>query len=162
MKKRQKKYLESLRIVLITVILNSALMLIGSIGVLNAQTTTQVTLEGTLHIYLVTNYGDEIREVDRYYRTGESSMIAFVLKTAKPVDVAPYLSQEEIEILSGKKSEFMVVPDYDNFDNFSYKAFASQFAHKRVRITGTLVVPMGGWRNVTTVRMDFSKVELVE
>lgn len=159
MKKRQKKYLESLRIVLITVILNSALMLIGSIGVLNAQTTTQVTLEGTLHIYLVTNYGDEIREVDRYYRTGESSMIAFVLKTAKPVDVAPYLSQEEIEILSGKESEFMVVPDYDNF---SYEAFASQFAHKRVRITGTLVVPMGGWRNVTTVRMDFSKVELVE
>ena len=42
------------------------------------------------------------------------------------------------------------------------KDFAAKFAHKRIRVTGTLFYPMGGWQNVTPVRMDFSKVEVVE
>lgn len=86
-------------------------------------------------------------------------MIAFILKTDKPVDVTPYLSQEEIDFLSEDgttwQSEFMVVQDWEVFESFSNESFAAQYAHKRVRVTGTFFYPDAGWRNVTLVRMDF-------
>lgn len=81
--------------------------------------------------------------------------------------MTPYLSQEEIDFLSDNgtiwQSEFMVVvPDWEVFESFSNEAFAAKFAHKRVRVTGSLFCPMAGWQNVTLVRMDFSKVEVAE
>jgi len=138
---------------------------------LHAQSTTQspaqATLSGTLHMYLVTLYGDSLQEIDHYRRTHkEGECITFILKTDKPVDMTPYLSQDEIEFLSDNgsiwQSEFMVVPDWEMFESFSYEAFAAQFAHKRVRVIGELFCPMAGWQNATLVRMNFTKVEMVE
>lgn len=131
------------------------------------QAPNQVILEGTLHMYLVTNYGEKMQKVDRYRKTGEGSMIAFVLETNQKIDMSQYLDKEDFESLSDYasttlQSEFMVVPDWNVYDSFSYEAFAAKFANKRVRVTGTLLFPDGGWRNVTPVRMDFAKVEVVE
>lgn len=144
------------------------LLLIGCIGTLCAQPTlSQPTIEGTLHLYLVTNYGEKMQEVDRYRETGEGSMIAFILKTDKKIDMTQYLDKEGIEALKDYagttlQSEFMIVPDWEVFESFSYKDFAAKYANKRIRVTGTLFFPMAGWQNVTPVRMDFSKVELLD
>ncbi len=147
------------------------ILFIGFKGTLHAQSTTQspaqVTLSGTFHLYLVTNYGEKMQEVDRYRKTGEGSMIAFILKTDKKIDMTQYLDKEDVEALKDYagttlQSEFMVVPDWEKFGSFSEKDFAAQYANKRVRVTGSLFCPMAGWQNVTPVRMDFSKVELAE
>ena len=134
---------------------------------IQSQSPPQTTLSGTLHLYLVTNYGDKMQEVDRYQKTGEGSMIAFILKTDEKIDMTRYLDKEDIEALrdyagTTLQSEFMVVPDWEVFESFSNEAFAAQFANKRVRVTGSFFYPDGGWQNVTPVRMDFSKVELAE
>lgn len=133
----------------------------------NTQAPPQITLSGTLHMYLVTLYGDSLQEIDHYRKTHkEGECITFILKTDKPVDMSQYLSQEEIEFLSDNgttwQSEFMVVPDWEKYESFSEKDFATQFANKRVRVTGSLFCPMVGWQNATLVRMDFTKVEIVE
>lgn len=127
----------------------------------------KITLSGTLHMYLVTNYGEKMQEVDRYCKTGEGSMIAFILKTDKKIDMTQYLDKEDLESLSDYagttlQSEFMIVPDWETFESFSNEAFAAKFAHKRVRVTGSFFYPDGGWQNLTPVRMDFSKVEVLE
>ena len=146
-------------------------VIMANTGPLHAQSTTQspveTTIEGTLHMYHVILYGDSLQEIDHYRKTGkEGECITFILKTDKPVDMTPYLSQEEIEFLSDNgttlQSEFMVVPRWDLPESISEKDFASQYANKRVRVTGSLLCPMAGWMNVTLVRMDFSKVEVVE
>ena len=93
------------------------LLLIGCLGTLSAQpSSTQSTLSGTLHLYLVTNYGEKMQEVDRYRETGEGSMIAFILKTDKKIDMTQYLDKEGVEALKDYagttlQSEFLVVPD---------------------------------------------------
>lgn len=150
-------------------------VIMANTGFLYAQSTTQSTtqspaqasLSGTLHMYLVTLYGDSLQEIDHYRKTHkEGECIAFILKTDKPVDMTSYLSQEEIEFLSDNgstwQSEFMVVPDWEKYESFSEKDFAEQYAHKSVRVTGSLFCPMAGWQNATLVRVDFTKVELVD
>lgn len=152
-----------------------AMLTLGLFAVYNntllAQTTTQspaqTTLSGTLHMYLVTLYGDSLQKIDHYRKTHkEGECVTFILKTDKPMDMTPYLSQEEIDFLSVNgttwQSEFMVVPDWEKYESFSEKDFATQFANKRVRVTGSLFCPMAGWQNATLVRMDFSKVEVAE
>lgn len=157
----------------IVAVISGFLFLIGNTGVLSAQPTPsqpnphETTLSGTLHMYLVTLYGDSLQEINHYRKTRkEGECIAFILKTDKPVDVTPYLSQEEIEFLSDNgtmwQSEFMVVPRWDLPEAVSEKDFATQYANKRIRVTGSLLCPMFGWMNVTLVRMDFTKVEMVE
>lgn len=81
-----------------------------------AAKATPTSLSGTLHPYLVANYGDKMQEVDRYRETGEDSMIAFILKTDKRIDMTQYLDKEGIEALKDYagttlQSEFMIVPD---------------------------------------------------
>lgn len=126
----------------------------------------KATFSGTLHMYLVTDYGKNVQKVDRYVNAGEGAFIAFVLKMDKAIDMTQYLSQEEVEFLldvdTTMQSEFMLVPDWKVFESFSGKDFAAQYAHKRVRVTGTLLCPMAGWHNITLVRLDFSKVEVIE
>lgn len=135
---------------------------------LSAQPTpSPSTLSGTLHLYLVTNYGEKMQEVDRYRTTGEGSMITFILKTDEKIDMTQYLDKEDVEALKDYagttlQSDFMLVPDWSVFESFSNEDFAAEFAHRRVRVIGTLFFPMGGWQNVTPVRMDFSKVEVAE
>lgn len=144
------------------------LLFSGCFATLYAQTPVPpVTIEGKMHIYLVTDYGENMQKVDRYQTTGEGSMMAFILKTDKKIDMAQYLDKEDVEALKDYagttlQSEFMIVPDWEVFESFSYKDFAAKYANKRIRVTGTLFFPMGGWQNVTPVRMDFSKVELTE
>ena len=97
--------------------ISGLLLLIGHMGALKAQPAPlQAILSGTIHLYLVTDYGENIQEVDRYRKTGEGSMIAFILKTDKKINMTQYLDQEDLKALkdySGEtwQSEFMVVPD---------------------------------------------------
>lgn len=164
--------LEKCVLAFIVIVISVFLMLIGHSGALSAQSIPtqfnpqQVTISGTLHMYLVTDYGENVQKVDRYVNAGEGAFIAFVLKMDKAIDMTQYLSQEEVEFLldvdTTMQSEFMLVPDWEVFESFSGKDFAAQYAHKRVRVTGTLLCPMAGWRNITLVRMDFSKVEVIE
>jgi len=144
------------------------LLLIGCIGTLSAQPTlSQPTIEGTLHLYLVTNYGEKMQEVDRYRETGEGSMIAFILKTDKKIDMSQYIDKEDVEALKDYagttlQSEFLVVPDWEVFESFSYKDFAAKYANKRIRVTGTLFFPMAGWHYITPVALEFGRVEVTE
>ena len=161
---------QALSTTIAALILMSVLM--ANTNILHAQFTTQtsakgVTLSGTIHMYLVTLYGDSLQEIDHYRKTHkEGECITFILKTDKPVDMTSYLSQEEIEFLSDNgtiwQSEFMIVPNWEIFEPFSEKDFAAQYANKRVRVTGSLFCPMAGWQNATLVRMDFTKVEVME
>ena len=160
----------SLSIAVAALFLMSILM--ANTGPLHAQSTTQspveATIEGTLHMYLVTNYGEKMQEVDHYRKTGEGSMIAFVLETDQKIDMSQYLDKEDIQALkeySGTtlQSQFVLSPDNTIYETALYgKDFADMYANKRVRVTGTLFFPMAGWQNVTPVRMDYSKVELVD
>lgn len=147
-------------------------VIMANSSTLHAQSTTkspvEATIEGTLNMYLVTNYGEKMQEVDRYRKTGEGSMIAFILETDQKIDMSQYLDKEEIQALkeySGTtlQSQFILSPDYTIYETALYgKDFADMYANKRVRVTGTLFFPMAGWQNVTPVRMDYTKVELVD
>ena len=147
-------------------------VIMANSSTLHAQSTTkspvEATIEGTLNMYLVTNYGEKMQEVDRYRKTGEGSMIAFILETDQKTDMSQYLDKEEIQALkkySGTtlQSRFVLSPDYTIYETALYgKDFADMYANKRVRVTGTLFFPMAGWQNVTPVRMDYTKVELVD
>ena len=147
-------------------------VIMANTGTLHAQSTTkspvETTIEGTLHMYLVTNYGEKMQEVDCYRKTGEGSMIAFILKTDKKINMTQYLDKEDVEALkdySGTtlQSQFILSPDYTIYETTLYgKDFADMYTNKRVRVTGTLFFPMAGWQNVTPVRMDYTKVEVVE
>ena len=87
---------------------------------LSAQPTTQsppqVTLEGTLTMYMVTLYGDSLQEIDRYRKTTkEGEYVAFILKTDEKLDMTQYLERDElaqlVEYDETMQSEFMIVPD---------------------------------------------------
>ncbi len=98
---------------------------------------------------------------------GDGEYLAFVLKTDTPVDVSPFLDRDELRALadydsSVMQSEFMLVPNQDLFETISWRDYAEQFAHKRVRVTGTLFFPMAGWHYITPVAVEFGKVEVVE
>ena len=134
---------------------------------LSAQTTAQVTLEGTIIMYKVTLYGDSLQEVDRYRRTTkEGEYVAFILKTDEKLDMAQYLKGDELAPLleygETMQSEFLMVQDFESDKPFSGKDFAARYANKRVRVTGTLFFPMAGWHYVTPVAMEYSRVEVVE
>ena len=128
---------------------------------------SQFTLSGTLSLYLVTDYGDGGQEIDRYRTTGDGECVAFILKTDKKLDMTQYLDKEGLENLvvyagETKQSEFMLVPTFELAETFSGKDFAARYANRRVRVTGTLFFPMGGWHYVTPVAMEYSRVEVVE
>lgn len=150
-------------------------LFVGNFSTLSAQPSTQsspqLTLSGTLTMYMVTRYGDSLQEIDRYRKTTkEGEDVAFILKMDKKMDVTRYIeTEDELKVLveyaesdETMQSEFLLVPNWDVFESFSEKDFAAQFAHKRVRVTGTLFVPMAGWHYVTPVAMVFSRVEVVE
>lgn len=138
---------------------------------ISAQPTTQsppqVTLEGTLSMYMVTRYGDSLQEIDRYRKTTkEGEYVAFILKTDEKLDMAKYLKGDELAPLQEygetMQSEFLMVQDFESDKPFSGKKFAAQYANKRVRVTGTLFFPMAGWHYVTPVAIEYSRVEVVE
>ena len=167
-----KHFLRTTTIALVILILG---LLVGHASCLSAQTTTQsppqVTLSGTISMYMVTRYGDGLQEIDRYRKTTkEGEDVAFILKMDKKMDVTQYIeTEEELKVLvdyaesdETMQSEFLLVPNWDVLGSFSGKDFAAQFAHKPVRVTGTLFVPMAGWHYVTPVAMEYSRVEVVE
>ena len=83
-----------------TLILVLLLILFGSHTVLSPQSPPQVTLEGTLTMYMVTRYGDSLQEIDRYRKTTkEGEYVAFILKTDKKMDLEQYLDKEDAEAL---------------------------------------------------------------
>ena len=86
----QTNHALTLLVVSVVVLSIAGIVIFSRTNLLNAQSaspqifpqdSTSVTLSGTLHMYLVTNYGEKMQEVDHYRKTGEGSMIAFVLET---------------------------------------------------------------------------------
>jgi len=131
------------------------------------QMASEVTIEGSLTMYMVTRYGDSIQAIDSYRKTtGEGEFVAFVLKTDERMDMARYLDGEELASLKEydetKQSEFLIVSNWEVIKPFSEKDFAAQFANKRVRIIGTFFFPWAGWDYVTPVAMEYTKIEVVE
>jgi len=55
-----------------------------------------------------------------------------------------------------------LVPDQNLFETISRRDYAERFAHKRIRVTGTLFFPMGGWHYITPVALEFGRVEVTE
>lgn len=146
-------------------------VIMANSSTLHAQPTTQsppqVTLEGTITMYMVTRYGDSLQEIDRYRKTTkEGEYVAFILKTDEKLDMTQYLKGDElaplVEYDETMQSEFLMVQDFESDKPFSGKDFAAQYANKRVRVTGTLFFPMAGWHYVTPVAMEYSRVEVVE
>lgn len=159
----------SLSIAVAALFLMSVIM--ANSSTLHAQSTTQsppqVTLEGTITMYMVTRYGDSLQEIDRYRRTTkEGEYVAFILKTDEKLDMTHYLKGDElaplIEYGETMQSEFLMVQDFESDKTFSGKDFAAKYANKRIRVTGTLFFPMAGWHYVTPVAMEYSRVEVVE
>lgn len=133
----------------------------------STQQAPQLTLEGTLTLYLVTDYGDGGQEIDQYRETGDGEYIAFVLKTDKQLDMSQYLDKEDLEYLvvyagETRQFRFMLVPTSELFESFLGKDFAARYANKRVRVTGHLFFPLAGWHYVTPVAMEYSRVEVVD
>ncbi len=117
------------------------------------------TIEGVLKMYYIDVYGDG-KVVNTYQETDwYNTYLAFVIEPSKPFDVRPYVSASELENVPPMQRQFMIYP---NFKNLTARAFAQKYANKRVRVTGTLYVPGGGWRNMTEVVMDMTKIELVK
>lgn len=163
---RSKKYLFQVVVFVISSILSTSLLF--NPITLNAQTqpSPQVTLEGTLSMYMVTRYGDSLQELDRYRRTTkEGEYVAFILKTDEKLDMTQYLKGEELAPLleygETMQSEFLMVQDFESDEPFSGKDFAAQYANKRIRVTGSLFFPMASWHYVTPVAIEYSGVELV-
>ena len=161
--------LQVLSTAIATLLLMSVIM--ANTSALHAQTTSQAsaetTIEGVLYMYLVSDYGESLQKVDQYCKTGEDAYVAFVLMTDDRIDMVQCLDKEDVEALEKycgktKQSVFMLVPNSDLFETFSGKAFAAQYANKRLRVTGTFYFPMGGWHYITPVAMEYSKVELAE
>lgn len=168
---RSKKYLFQVVVFVISSILSTSLLFNPITLNAQPQPSPQLTLEGTLTMYKVTRYGDSLQEIDRYRKTTkEGEYVAFILKTDKKMNVTQFIeTEEELKVLveyaesdETMQSEFLLVPNWDVFESFSEKDFAAQFAHKRVRVSGTLFFPMAGWHYVTPVAMEYSRVEVVE
>ena len=116
----QSRQFGSLTIITSTITFSAiAIILLFSsyFATLSAQTPVPpVTIEGKVYLYLVTDYGEKMQEVDRYRKTGEGSMIAFILKTDDKIDMTQCLDKEGVEALKDYagttlQSEFLVVPD---------------------------------------------------
>ena len=55
-----------------------------------------------------------------------------------------------------------LVPDQNLFETISWRDYVERFAHKRIRVTGTLFFPMAGWHYITPVAVEFGRVEVTE
>lgn len=115
------------------------------------------TFEGVMKMYIVNEEGDA-REVDVYEQTDcEQECLVFVVEMPE-TDVSQFLDEENKELLSSAyQTDIRMVfsPKYDR------KAFAAKYANRRVRVTGNLDVPRGGWRNATEVVMKLKKIRVL-
>ncbi len=125
----------------------------------DGSTTYYTDTEGNVEYVSVEEKGSYSQVINKYRNTSENEYIAFVVETDNKIDVKQYLSDDDLELFDKTvQSEFMVVPNFQ----FSGEHFAAKYANKRVRVKGTLYVPMAGWRNVTDVVMNLSEIMLVD
>lgn len=97
--------------------------------------------------------------VSEYYDLeGEGEYLAYVVRLDKPMDVTPYISSDEDELIDAPVSDIMIVRNHA----VPGKDFAEAYANKHVCITGTLDVPGGGWRNVTEVVMNIDEIKAIK
>lgn len=136
-----------------------------------SENAKEITLEGVLRMYLHDNTG-ESKRIDEYQKTdGINETISFVLELDKEIDVFPYLDEdtksfvlEEFQYdnhtgpIQKKDSFFMLVPDFV----YDGEAFTKQFVNKKVRVTGSLYIPHGGWRNYTEIVMSLCCIEEIK
>ena len=145
----------------------------------------EVTIEGVLRMYLLNSSGgsdityytdakgnviNAVGEEDldnpycqtiyEYRETDfDNTHLAFVVEVDNAINVTPYLEAGDDEFLDDSfQSAFMLVPQFQ----YNGKDFAKKYANKRIRATGTLYVPGGGWRNATEVVMKLSNLELLD
>ena len=145
----------------------------------------EVTIEGVLRMYLLNSSGgsdityytdakgnviNAVGEEDldnpycqtiyEYRETDfDNTHLAFVVEVDNAINVTPYLEAGDDEFLDDSfQSAFMLVPQFQ----YNGKDFAKKYANKRIRATGTLYVPGGGWRNATAVVMSVRNIELLD
>ena len=154
----------------------TVLTFLGSVNVVKASPvpcqitepdSMKASVAGTLHMYLVTDHGEKIKEIKQYITTGEDSFIAFVLESEFDVDMTQYFSKQELVGLKNDDGEtflsrFLIVPIDDLSESFSGKDFADMFAGESVRITGTFCHSDAGWRNIAPIALKYSRVEIQE
>lgn len=145
----------------------------------------EVTIEGVLRMYLLNSFvggsvtyytdaegnvinavGEEntdnpyCQKIYEYRETDfDNTYLAFVVEVDNAINVTTYLEAGDDEFLDNSfQSAFMLVPQFQ----YNGKDFAEKYANKRVRATGTLYVPGGGWRNATAVVMSVRNIELLD
>lgn len=153
----------------------------------NMGTMPKVTIEGVLRMYLlnssgggsVTYYADAegnvinaIGEEDldnpycqiiyEYRETDfDDTYLVFVVETDKAIDVNPYIEDAIVwEGLLPNQSAFELSLSQEL--GFSGRDFASKYANKRVRASGTLYAVVAGWRHATAVGMYLDEIKLLE
>ena len=151
----------------------------------NKDSSKEITIEGILRMYMLNSSGGDnltyytdakgnvinaVGEEDldnpycqtiyEYRETDfDNTYLAFVVEADNAIKVTPYLEAGDDEFLDNSfQSAFMLVPQFQ----YNGKDFAEKYANKRVRATGTLYVPGGGWRNATEVVMKLSNLELFD
>lgn len=119
-----------------------------------------ITLEGTVQMWIITAEG-EGGVVDKWRETDfDNEYLNFVLHTDKSVNITPYVNPDEMwedddDLIRCRN--FTLRNGYMNFG----KDFASKYANRRVRITGTLSVSQAGWRNSPPVLFDVKEIDLL-
>lgn len=118
----------------------------------------QVTFDGVLKMYLVDSDLNS-RVVSDYRETdGMNNALTFVITLPNKINIVPYLEPGEDDLISSPyQSAVMVLPQF----TYSSREFAAQYANKRVRVSGNLYAPGGGWRNSTDVVMQMHSIELL-
>lgn len=120
--------------------------------------SSKFSIDGLLKMYIINTNGELKPKVATYDIDDNSASIVFILDADKALDVTPYLKEGQ-ELLDNKiQSSFMIVSDF----NGSKRDFATKFAYKRVRVSGTLHVPMAGWRNTTDIALNLTSINLCD
>lgn len=119
--------------------------------------SNEIIIEGILRMYVLDPSGNVKIKTSTYDLDDTDDYIAFVVEADQPIDVTSFVDPNADELLDDKKqSKFMIVSN----DNGSKRKFASNYAYKRVRVTGTLYVPGAGWQNATEVVMNLKSIDL--
>lgn len=125
------------------------------------QSGSRLVIEGVLKMCVLDVYGEggyvnQFRETDF-----DHTYFAFVVTTDKALEIAPYLSQGDLEWLAGdtKQSRFMIIPNGLGSD----QEVANRFGNKRVRIqVDSLSVALAGWRYASEIVAKTSDIRIIQ
>lgn len=109
-----------------------------------ATSAPEVVLKGKVAMYLI-DIEEPTRQIDRYIETDwERQVVAFVLQLPRPINLAEYVSEDELLFLPEESvSEVQIVAPKGT----DIKTLVS----KNCTVKGTIEIRPGGWRNYNGV-----------